>query len=98
MKLIALLTDIKPIKVIGSNEIDVTGVNIDSRHVDYGHLFVAMKGMQVDGHRFIAGAIERGAKAVMVEDMPENIVDDVTYVQVESTEDALGPVATVFYG
>ena len=57
-----------------------------------------MKGTQVDGHKFIAKAIELGAKAVLCEDMPEEKADGVTYIQVESTEDAVGKVATAFYG
>jgi UDP-N-acetylmuramoyl-L-alanyl-D-glutamate--2,6-diaminopimelate ligase len=57
-----------------------------------------MKGTQVDGHQFIARAVELGASAILCEDMPETTADGVTYVQVESTEDAVGPVATLFHG
>ena len=63
-----------------------------------GHLFVAIKGTQTDGHRFIPKALELGAVAVLCEDMPEEPAAGVTYVQVTSTEAAVGPVATVFYG
>ena len=51
MKLQELLKNIKPIQIIGDAEIEVTGVNIDSRKIKDGHLFVAMKGTQVDGHK-----------------------------------------------
>ena len=57
-----------------------------------------MKGTQVDGHKFVPKAIELGAKAVMCEDMPEEKAEGVTYVQVESTEDVVGKVATTFHG
>ena len=98
MKLSVLLKHVKPITVIGDSEAEITGVNIDSRRIENGHLFVAIKGTQTDGHRFIPKAIELGAKAVLCEDLPEQRVEGVTYVQVASTEDAVGPVATVFYG
>ena len=98
MVLSQLLKNIKPTQVVGSTDVDITGVNIDSRRIKPGHLFVAMKGTQVDGHKFIDKAIELGAKAVLCEDMPATLADGVTYVQVASTEDAVGKVATMFYG
>ena len=98
MKLNELLKNIKPVQVIGDEQADITGVNIDSRKIKSGHLFVAIKGTQVDGHQFIPKALELGATAVLCEDLPAEKADGVTYVQVESTEDAVGKVATVFYG
>ncbi|ETD18861.1 MULTISPECIES: UDP-N-acetylmuramoyl-L-alanyl-D-glutamate--2,6-diaminopimelate ligase [Prevotellaceae] len=98
MKLNELLKNIKPVAVIGEQSIDIKGVNIDSRKIAEGHLFIAMKGTQVDGHRFIPKAIEQGAGAILCEDMPEMKVEGVTYVKVESTEDTAGKVATLFYG
>ena len=98
MKLQELLKNIKPIQIIGDANVNVTGVNIDSRKIKDGHLFVAMKGTQVDGHKFIPKAIELGAKSVLCEDVPADQVEGVTYIQVESTEDAVGKVATLFYG
>ena len=97
MTLSELLKNIKPLQVIGDADVEVRGIHIDSRQVKDGFLFVAMKGTQVDGHRFIGKAIELGAKAILCEDMPE-VQAGVTYVQVENTEDAVGPVATLFYG
>ena len=104
MKLSELLKYVKPVAIIGNADVDITGVNIDSRKIEKGHLFVAIKGTQTDGHRFIPKALELGAVAVLCEDLPEpsdeseGVVAGVTYVQVESTEAAVGPVATVFYG
>ncbi len=98
MKLNEVLKNVTPIKIIGNADVEITGVNIDSRKIKDGHLFVAMKGTQVDGHKFISKAIELGAKSVLCEDMPEEKADGVTYVQVDSTEDAVGKVATLFYG
>ena len=63
---------------------------------------MAIKGTQTDGHRFIPKALELGAVAVLCEDLPEGVSEEtaehITYVQVASTEAAVGPVATVFYG
>ena len=98
MKLNELLKNITPIKLIGNDDVEITGVNIDSRRIKTGHLFVAMKGTQVDGHLFIGKAIELGAISVLCEDLPEVLQEGITYVQVESTEDAVGKVATLFYG
>ena len=98
MKLSELLKNVTTISLIGNSEADITGVNIDSRKVEKGHLFVAIKGTQTDGHRFVPKAIELGATAVLCEDLPEERQEGVTYVKVESTEEAVGPVATMFYG
>ena len=98
MKLKELLKDIPVIAIVGSEDVEITDVNIDSRRIKDGHLFIAMKGTQVDGHKFVPKAIELGAKAVMCEDMPEEKAEGVTYVQVESTEDVVGKVATTFHG
>jgi len=98
MKLSELLRNVTTISLIGNSEADITGVDIDSRKVEKGHLFVAIKGTQTDGHRFIPKAIASGATAVLCEDLPEERQEGVTYVKVESTEEAVGPVATMFYG
>ena len=98
MKLNEVLKNITPIKIVGNDNVEITGVNIDSRRIKAGHLFVAIRGTQVDGHQFIDKAIELGADAVLCEELPEKFSDHVTYVQVESTEDAVGKVATLFYG
>ena len=98
MRLKELLKNIKPTQIVGDENIDITGVNIDSRKIKPGHLFVAMKGTQVDGHQFIPKALDLGAVAILSEDLPEEQKEGVTYIQVASTEDAVGKVATVFYG
>ena len=97
MKLKDLLTKIKPVEIIGNADIDITGINIDSRKIESGHLFVAMRGTQVDGHQFIPKAIEKGAAAVLCEEIAEP-VEGITYVKVVDCEDSVGPVATTFYG
>lgn len=98
MKLTDLLKGVKTLNINGDSDIDIAGINIDSRKIKAGYLFVAVKGTQVDGHQFINKAIELGAKAVLVEDMPTDLKEDVTYVQVASTEAEVGKIATIFYG
>ena len=93
-----LLKNIKSIQIIGNEDIDISGVNIDSRKIQKGHLFVAMRGTQVDGHTFIGKAQDLGASAILCEEVPAELKEGVTYVQVASTEDAVGKVATLFYG
>jgi UDP-N-acetylmuramoyl-L-alanyl-D-glutamate--2,6-diaminopimelate ligase len=98
MKLKELLKNISPLRIVGDTEVDINGVNIDSRRIASGHLFVAIAGTQTDGHKYIPKAIELGAKAILCEQFPETLTDGVTYVSVASTEDAVGKVATLFYG
>ena len=98
MKLSELLKNVKVIASQGNIDVEIKGVNIDSRKIENGHLFIAMKGTQVDGHKFISKAIELGAVAILLEDMPEELNEKVTYLQVASTEEEAGKVATMFYG
>lgn len=98
MKLNELLKAIQPIQVIGNQEVEIIEVNIDSRQVREGDLFMAIRGTQTDGHAYIASAIEKGAVAVLCEDLPEQLSEGVTYIQVKESEDAVGKLATTFYG
>ncbi len=98
MKLNELLKTIRPLAIEGNAGVEMTGVDIDSRRVEPGHLFVAIKGTQTDGHAFMDKAASLGAAAILCETMPDNMAEGVTYVKVASTEDAVGSVATIFYG
>ena len=98
MKLNELLKNVEVLNILGSDEIEITGVNIDSRRIEPGHLFIAIPGTQTDGHKFIPKAIELGATAVLCEYFPNKREPGVTYIAVESTEDEVGKVATAFYG
>ena len=98
MKLIELLKNVEVLNTFGNTEVEITGVNIDSRRIETGHLFVAIPGTQTDGHKFIPKAIELGAAAILCEQMPEEQVEGVTYIVVESTESVVGIVATHFFG
>ena len=98
MKLSELLKNVKPVAIHGNSDVEIEGVNIDSRKIENGHLFIAMKGTQVDGHKFISKAVELGAVAILLEDLPETLQEGITYIQVASTEEEAGKVATMFYG
>ena len=98
MRLKELLKNVDVLNIIGDVEVDIKGVNIDSRRIEAGHLFVAIPGTQTDGHKFIPKAIEQGAVAVLCEYFPNKREPGVTYVAVESTEAWVGEVATQFFG
>ena len=98
MRLKELLKNVEVLNTLGDTEVEITGVNIDSRRIEAGHLFVAIPGTQTDGHKFIPKAIEQGAVAVLCEYFPNRREPGVTYIAVESTEDCVGEVATQFYG
>ena len=98
MRLNELLRNVNPIAIQGSVDVEITGIEIDSRKVTAGNMFVAIKGTLTDGHRFLDKAIEQGAVAVLVEEMPEDVSKDIVYVQMASTEAAVGKIATLFYG
>ena len=98
MRLNELLKNVETLNIVGDVNVEITGVNIDSRRIEKGHLFVAIPGTVTDGHKFIPKAIELGATAVLCEKIPEEQTPEVTFVQVASTEDAVGKAATLFYG
>lgn len=82
----------------GDVTVDVTGIEIDSRCIKQGGLFVAVRGTVTDGHKYISKAVEQGALAVVCEVLPEQCQDGVAYIVVENTEEIVGVLATTFYG
>ena len=93
-----LIENNAPLQIVGDCELEVTGIEIDSRRIVAGNAFVAMRGTQVDGHAYIAKAIELGAAVVVCETLPEALAEGVTYVQYANTEDVVGALATHFFG
>lgn len=99
MKLTEIISALQPVEVMGAADVDVKSICIDSRKVEAGSLFVAVKGTQVDGHAYIEKAIEAGAVAVVhSEPVAENLCEKATFVRVADTEAASGIAATTFYG
>jgi len=76
-------------------DIDITGIHYDSREIQPGNIFVAMRGHQTDGHRYIENAITNGAKAIVAETIPENL--ETIFIQVPDSRKALAFIAKTFY-
>lgn len=85
-------------EVEGNTAIEVNGIALDSREVKSNFVFVATKGIVVDGHNYIDSAIQNGAIAIVCEDLPENKNENITYLKVENSTKALAVLASNFYG
>lgn len=83
---------------MGNRNVAVEFLSFDSRKVSAGCCFFAIRGTQVDGHKFIQPAVEKGAVAIVCEQLPETTAPNVTYVQVNDASLALGVMASAFYG
>ncbi len=97
MKISKLLENVGLSKALAT-DCEVSGLCFDSRAVKPGDVFVATRGTAVDGHDFIAKAVEQGAVAVVCETLPENPAEGVVYVQTADSAEALGVMASNFYG
>jgi UDP-N-acetylmuramoyl-L-alanyl-D-glutamate--2,6-diaminopimelate ligase len=84
-------------EVSGDTSISIEKVCFDSRKVEAGTLFVAVRGTATDGHQYIAEVIAKGAAAIVCEEMPEERFQAVTYVQVKNSSLALAIIAANFY-
>ena len=98
MVLTDVFKNVNVLEYIGTTDIQVTGINIDSRLVKKGDLFVAVCGTQTDGHQYIPMAIKQGAVAIACQKIPEDRPADVTFIKLADTEDAIGKIATEYYG
>lgn len=85
-------------KVAGSTDTEVRNVEIDSRKIVAGSLFIAVKGVAVNGHEFIEKSVSNGAAVIVAETLPEVLNADVVYVQVENSALAAGQIADNFFG
>ena len=98
MKLLKdILYKVRLTGVIGSTNSSISSIAFDSRKVERNGLFIAVKGGVSDGHQFIDKALEMGAKAIVCEKMPDNIISGVTYIEVENSGESLGQIASNFY-
>ncbi|MGC1203354.1 MAG: UDP-N-acetylmuramoyl-L-alanyl-D-glutamate--2,6-diaminopimelate ligase [Flavobacteriaceae bacterium] len=83
--------------VVGNTSIAVNTIDFDSRNIKKNDVFVAIRGSVADGHKYIDIALNKGAVAVICEKIPENLIDDVTYVEVDNSSKALAIMASNFY-
>ncbi|MDP2061355.1 MAG: Mur ligase domain-containing protein, partial [Flavobacteriaceae bacterium] len=87
-----------PIEAVwGSTDLSIRNITFDSSKAGSDNLFVAIKGTNADGHRFIEDAIAKGAKAVVCEQLPENRPDKVSFIEVTDSKRALALIAANFY-
>ena len=93
-----LLEGIGVISLHGDGRREISALSLDSRSVGRGGLFFAVRGVRADGHDYIEGAIADGAAAIVCEKMQPQPKEGVAYVVVKSSEKAIGPVASAFYG
>ena len=91
MRLNELVQVLEAPEIVGDSEVEITGIQSDSRLVVPGSLFVAVRGTAVDGHTYIGAAIEKGAAAVVCEEIPENLNGKTTFVVVKDSAPAVGP-------
>ncbi|RZM24369.1 MAG: UDP-N-acetylmuramoyl-L-alanyl-D-glutamate--2,6-diaminopimelate ligase [Pedobacter sp.] len=85
-------------ELVGSTNREVTALTFDSRQVSADAVFFAITGTVADGHKYITQTIEAGASVIICEVMPQDINENVTYIQVENSSVALGKMAANFYG
>ncbi|SKC78854.1 UDP-N-acetylmuramoyl-L-alanyl-D-glutamate--2,6-diaminopimelate ligase [Maledivibacter halophilus] len=102
MKLRYLLKNIKASKVYGDNDIDISGIAYDSRIVEKDNLFVCISGFKTDGHKYIKNAIEKGARAIVIEKDIDDIAGDIcenniAIIKVCDSRDALSKLSVNFY-
>ncbi len=97
MRLDYILDGQKVLEQRGRGDIEITGLSTDSRTVGDGYLFIAVKGSSEDGHKYLADAVQRGARAVLVEHLVRTL-EGVTVVRVPDTRSAIAELASRFYG
>jgi len=97
MQLKDILYGVRITAVSGTTTCDIASVQFDSREVQKADAFVAIKGTVTDGHKYIDAVVKAGARAIVCEELPKEMVDDVTYVQVESGNQALALMASNYY-
>lgn len=98
MKLSRLLADIKPLETIGDTDRNIVSLQSDSRRVEKDSLFVAVRGVNTDGHKYIPMVASAHVGAIVCEELPAQIVNGITYIRVADSADALGRLASAWCG
>lgn len=97
MKVKEILVNCNLLEIVGNKDLDISSISFDSRKVENGTLFFAVRGTQVDGHNYIEKAIEKGALAIVCEELPANLNEAVTYIKVDNSAYVLGVSASNFF-
>ena len=98
MILSQILDKVKILEIVGKLETEISEIIFDSRKVIENSLYIAIKGILADGHQYISSAIEKGAKVIVCEVLPEQKEEGITYIKVENSSKVLGLLASNFYG
>ncbi len=98
MKLKDLLYKVSIEAVKGVTDVEISKVEFDSRKVSAGDVFVAIRGTVTDGHEFITTAIDKGAVAIVCDEVPDSLQSGITYIEVINCNSALAQIAANFYG
>ena len=98
MKIKDIIVNCNLLELVGDKDLDITKVSFDSRQVEPGTLFFAIRGTQTDGHDYIDKAVEQGTSAIICEKMPKTLSPNVTYIRVDNSAYVLGVGASNFYG
>jgi len=84
-------------ELIGESKLNIKNITFDSRQVNAGSIFVAIRGTQTDGHQFIENALQSEASVIVCEELPQELHNGVTYIKVSDSSEALGIMASNFY-
>ncbi|MDE5645293.1 MAG: UDP-N-acetylmuramoyl-L-alanyl-D-glutamate--2,6-diaminopimelate ligase, partial [Muribaculaceae bacterium] len=98
IKLARLLEEIRPLEVIGETDKNIIGVHSDSRKVEKDSLFVAVRGVTTDGHKYIPVVASTHVGAIVCEELPPSLENGITYIKVADSAEALGLLASAWYG
>ena len=92
-----ILYKVALVETHGSTDVSISEIVFDSRKVTDNCLFIAVKGVSVDGHQFIEKAIQSGATAIVCEDLPNELIEGISYLKVTNSAEALGILAANFF-
>jgi len=83
--------------VIGSTDLFISNIEFDSRKIEKNTLFIAQKGLVFDGHKFIDSSINDGAIAIICEELPSKIIENITYIKVNDSNESLAIISSNFF-
>ncbi len=97
MTLEKILRGIETKEIIGSTDVEIKGITLDSRKAERSFLFAAVRGENTDGHLHIENAIEKGAIAILLEQFPQTLREKVTYIRVKDSSFSIAKISSNYY-